>query len=205
VQILKINSLKHQHTKSTLKMANATEQQVLTFVEDFTGKNKNDVALFDNLVSDWKIDGDEALQFARFFAEKFHVDMKNFHFDKHFKDETAFLTENAVLSIPLFFISAALAFWQSNAALQAQMFGDTQLYFNATAFQPLSYLWSQIVLLMNFNPTDFQIWFVYLLLNLPFAYICTTFIRKIFSVKEKKTNIYLADLFRMARHQKWDL
>jgi hypothetical protein len=188
-----------------MKMANTIEQKVLTFVEDFTGKSKNDVALFDNLVCDWKIDGDEALQFARFFAEKFHVDMKNFHFEKHFKDETAFLTENAVLSIPLFFISAVLSFWQSNAALQTQLFGEGNFFTNASAFQPLAFLWTQVVLILNFNPTDFQIWIVYLLLNLPFAYICTTFIRKVFSTKEKKTNIYLADLFRMARQQKWDL
>ena len=181
------------------------EQKVSNFTADFTGKSSGEIALYDDLVKDLHIDGDDAMQFVTFFSDKFKIDMSDFHFNKHFRDETSLLTEKVVLMVPMFFIAASAAFLQAENVYQAQIMQDIDVLGNFNGLLPLSQLWSRLLFYFNLNPSDFFNWIVYLLLNLPFSYICVKFIGKMFSKKEDKKKIYFSDLFRIAKQKKWDL
>jgi acyl carrier protein len=65
----------------------AIDQNVLDFVAEFTGVQRERLTLTSTLYGDLGVDGADGWELIHEFGEKFHVDLSEFHFDHHFGPE----------------------------------------------------------------------------------------------------------------------
>lgn len=181
------------------------EHKLIHFIGNFTKTKSDDLNVHLDLVKDLQLNGEKAIKFIEEFAEKFEVDMTNFDFHLYFQDEVSILTNRAVKLVPIFFISAFLSVFQIEQILTFDEVSWEQFFNNPNMIFPASYIWSLFVVFQSLNPSDFSIWFIFLLLNFPFAYILVSVIGKFLAKKKKKIPIKIEDLIKIAESKTWNL
>lgn len=180
-------------------------EDIFGFLEKYSGKDASEISLFEDIVKEWEINGDEGEHFVKMFSERFDVDMSGFNFYKHFDDEGDMLTMWLVKTVPIFFVSAALSIWQIDSVQHAKALSDTSHMNGILNLFPFTYLFSHFVYATGLNPSDFAVWAVFVAFNVPAAYFGVKLFADLFSKKKRKKTILVRDLLRIAENQKWDL
>jgi acyl carrier protein len=65
----------------------AVDQNVVDFVAEFTGVQRERLTLTSTLYGDLGVDGADGWELIHEFGERFHVDLSEFRFDSHFGPE----------------------------------------------------------------------------------------------------------------------
>jgi len=66
------------------------ENEVINLISKESGRPVSEISTYSTLLGDLGIDGDDAWEFFESCHEKFDLDLKNFEFQRHFRNEPCF-------------------------------------------------------------------------------------------------------------------